>query len=280
MATPVDQQREHDTVTCVPVDRRRAQAASSPETRRLDAVACETPVALVYNGVSHAVMLATPADLYDFALGFSLTEGIIDSPEDVFDVEVKEEAQGIEVSMEIASRQMQRLAEHRRSLTGRTGCGLCGAEQLSQVVRTLPVLSRESHAQRVATAALQHARARLGDHQPLFAETGAVHAAAWADTDGKILAVREDVGRHNALDKLLGFLRCSGAAVDQGFVLVTSRASFEMVHKAASQQIALLAAISAPTSLAVETAERLGVSLIGFLRDESFSIYTHGHRIV
>ena len=246
----------------------------------MDAVACETPVALVYNGVSHAVMLATPADLYDFALGFSLTEGIIASPDDVFDVEVKESAQGIEVCMEIASRQMQRLSEHRRSLTGRTGCGLCGAEQLSQVVRPLPALPPESHAQRLSTTALQHARARLRDHQPLFAETGAVHAAAWADTDGRILAVREDVGRHNALDKLLGFLRCSGAALHQGFVLVTSRASFEMVHKAASQQIAVLAAVSAPTSLAVETAERLGVSLIGFLREESFSIYTHGQRIV
>jgi FdhD protein len=246
----------------------------------IDTLACETPVALVYNGVSHAVMLATPADLYDFALGFSLTEGIIASPDDVFDVEVKEGAHGIEVCIEIASRQMQRLSEHRRSLTGRTGCGLCGAEQLSQVVRPLPALSPESHAQRLTTAALQRSRARLRDHQPLFAETGAVHAAAWADTDGEILAVREDVGRHNALDKLLGFLQCSGAALDQGFVLVTSRASFEMVHKAASQQIAILAAVSAPTSLAVQTAERSGVSLIGFLREESFSIYTHGKRIV
>ena len=148
------------------------------------------------------------------------------------------------------------------------------------MVRPLPALSPESHAQRLTTAALQRARARLRDHQPLFAKTGAVHAAAWADTDGEILAVREDVGRHNALDKLLGFLQCSGAALDQGFVLVTSRASFEMVHKAASQQIAILAAVSAPTSLAVQTAERLGVSLIGFLREESFSIYTHGKRIV
>ena len=280
MAEPVDQAQDRKPIARIPVDLRRAQAPSPSKTQRMDAVACETPVALVYNGVSHAVMLATPNDLYDFALGFSLTEGIIASPDDVFDLEVKEGAQGIEVCMEIASRQMQRLSEHRRSLTGRTGCGLCGAEQLSQVVRPLTALPPESHAQRLSTNALKHAGARLRDHQPLFAETGAVHAAAWADTDGNILAVREDVGRHNALDKLLGFLRGSGAVLDQGFLLVTSRASFEMVHKAASQQIAILAAVSAPTSLAVETAERFGVSLIGFLREESFSIYTHGHRIV
>jgi FdhD protein len=276
----VDHQRDREPIARVPVDLRQAREPSPLETMQMDAVACETPVALVYNGVSHAVMLATPADLYDFALGFSLTEGIIASPEDVFDVEVKEGAQGIEVSIGIASRQMQRLSEHRRSLAGRTGCGLCGAEQLSQLVRPLPALPPESSAQRFTTAALQRARASLRDHQPLFAETGAVHAAAWADINGEILAVREDVGRHNALDKLLGFLRCSSAALDKGFLLVTSRASFEMVHKAASQQIGLLAAVSAPTSLAVETAERLGVSLVGFLREESFSIYTHGQRIV
>jgi formate dehydrogenase accessory protein FdhD len=235
---------------------------------------------MVYNGVSHAVMLATPTDLDDFALGFSLTEGIVASPEDIFDIEVDARTEGIELRIEIASRQMQRLSEHRRSLAGRTGCGLCGAEQLSQVVRPLPTLPQESHAQRLSTGALQRAHASLRDHQPLFSETGAVHAAAWANRAGEILAVREDVGRHNALDKLVGFLRRSRVALDQGFLLMTSRASFEMVHKAASQQIGLLAAVSAPTSLAIETAEGLGVTLIGFVRNDSFTIYSHALRIV
>ncbi len=246
----------------------------------VDAVACEVPVALVYNGVSHAVMLATPADLRDFAFGFSLTEGIVETPEEIFDVEIKIRPDGVELCIEIASRQMQRLAEHRRSLTGRTGCGICGAERLTQVVRPLSPLAHESYAHRLPTAALAHAHHSLKGYQPMFAETGAVHAAAWADMQGNILALREDVGRHNALDKLLGVLRCSGAARDAGFVLVTSRASFEMVHKSASQQIAILAAVSAPTSLAVQTAEHLGVSLIGFLREESFTVYSHAQRIV
>ena len=257
----------------MPVVRHGAEAC-------VDAVATEVPVAMVYNGVSHAVMLATPTDLNDFALGFSLTEGIVASPEEVFDIEVTPRADGIELCMQIASRQMQALTERRRSLAGRTGCGLCGAEQLSQVLRPLPPLLPERSAQRLTSDALHQARTSLRDHQPLFSETGAVHAAAWSTSDGRILAVREDVGRHNALDKLLGFLRRSGAALDQGFLLVTSRASFEMVHKAASQKIAILAAVSAPTGLAIETAEKLGVSLIGFLREKTFSIYTHGERIV
>lgn len=249
----------------------RARGAPGPDT-----VAEEVPVAFEYNGISHAVMLATPADLEDFALGFSLTEGIVERRQDLYDIEVAETAAGITLRMEIASAAFFRLKERRRSLAGRTGCGVCGAESLGQVVRDLAPVTAATP---LSLAALCEGMRRLPGAQGLQQRTGAVHAACRIDTDGGIGHVREDVGRHNALDKTLGSLARAGATTDGGLI-VTSRASFEMVQKAAALGYGLLAAVSAPTAAAVRLAERLNLTLIGFLRGADCAIYSHGERLV
>lgn len=242
-----------------------------------DTVACELPVALVYNGISHVVMMATPADLEEFALGFSLTEGILDHPRELYDLEVLPQADGIEVAMTIAAERLAALKAVRRNLTGRTGCGLCGAESLYQAVRKPAPVAGDF---RIDHTAIERAVAQLSEHQPLQAHTGAVHGAAWCDAAGEILALREDVGRHNALDKLIG-ARCRLAAPwGPGFALISSRASYEMVVKAASQGIAILAAVSAPTALAIELAEDANLTLVGFARPGRHMVYTHPQRII
>ena len=241
-----------------------------------DKVAVEVPVALSYNGVSHTVMLASPADLDDFALGFSLTEGILKSPHELYDSEVEPRDNGILLNLTIASERFEALKEHRRSMAGRTGCGLCGAESLEQVVRDLPPVTSDIH---IPAEALQRAAENLGKHQTLQQETGATHAAAWIDESGEILALREDVGRHNALDKLVGALAKAKADFASGAVLVTSRASYEMVQKTAAAGAGLLAAVSAPTALAIERAEAWNVTLVGFLRSGSLVAYAHAGRL-
>jgi len=241
-----------------------------------DRVAVELPVALAYNGVSHTVMLATPSDLEDFALGFSLTEGILRSPHELHDCEIEEGEDGIILNLTIAAERFVRLQDHRRSMAGRTGCGLCGAEQLGQVVRDLPAVTSQFT---LAPEALQKAASELGAHQPLQQETGATHAAAWIDRTGGILAVREDVGRHNALDKLIGALAKAKTDFAQGAFLVTSRASYEMVQKSVAAGAGLLAAVSAPTAMAVEQAEKWNLTLVGFLRPGSHATYAHGWRL-
>jgi len=242
-----------------------------------DTVACELPVALVYNGISHVVMMATPADLEEFALGFSLTEGILDHPRELYDLEVLPQADGIEVAMTIAAERLTALKAVRRNLTGRTGCGLCGAESLHQAVRKPAPVTGDL---RIDHAAIERAVGQLSEHQPLQAHTGAVHGAAWCDAAGDILALREDVGRHNALDKLIG-ARCRLAAPwESGFALISSRASYEMVVKAASQGIAILAAVSAPTALAIALAEAANLTLVGFARPGRHMVYTHPQRII
>lgn len=242
----------------------------------LDTVACEVPVALVYNGISHVVMMATPSDLAEFALGFSLTEGILDHPRELYDLALVERSEGIEVAMTIAGERFAALRHARRNLTGRTGCGLCGAESLQQAVRRPPPVTGDL---RITPAAVERAVAQLAPHQPLQAHTGAVHGAAWCDVEGEILDLREDVGRHNALDKLIG-ARCRQAAPwAEGFALISSRASYEMVVKAASQGIAILAAVSAPTALAIALAEAANLTLIGFARPGRHMTYTHPQRI-
>jgi FdhD protein len=220
----------------------------------------ETPVALVYNGISHAVMLATPGDFEDFALGFSLTEGIVQQASDVFDIEVVAFESGISIEITIASGAMAALKGRRRSMVGRTGCGLCGAERLADAVR--PVRSVRASGSASSTA-LRKVLAQLEGEQHLRNATGASHAAAFASWDGDLLMLREDVGRHNALDKLVGGLSLSGIDTDTGFAFVTSRASVEMVHKTAAAGIGLLAALSAPTAMAVRTADEAGLTLIG-----------------
>ena len=241
-----------------------------------DKVAVEMPVALSYNGVSHTVMLATPTDLDDFALGFSLTEGIIESSRELRDTEIELREDGVVVQMIIAAERFERLKDRRRSMAGRTGCGLCGAEQLEQVVRPLPPVAART---RFAPEALQAAAGEIGGWQTLQQETGATHAAAWFDAAGKIHCVREDVGRHNALDKLIGALAMARVDVTEGGFLVTSRASYEMVQKSVSAGVGLLAAVSAPTALAVRRAEAWNLTLVGFLRPGSQAVYAQGWRL-
>jgi FdhD protein len=241
-----------------------------------EVVAEEVAVALVYNGTSHAVMMATPCDLEDFARGFTLTERIVERPSEIYDIEVEPVGRGIEVRLEIAAQRMAGLQERRRSLAGRTGCGLCGVDSLDAALRPIPAVSDP---QPVARAAIERAMAGLPAHQGINRTNGATHAAGWASADGTLVAVREDVGRHNALDKLAGALARSGGAGPGGFVVVTSRCSFEMVQKAAMIGASAIAAVSAPTSLAIETAEQAGVALAAYVRDERLTVYAHAERI-
>jgi FdhD protein len=242
----------------------------------METVVEEVPTALVYNGISHAVLLATPMDLEDFALGFSLAEGILACASDLHDIEVQQSSQGIALQMTIASGAMHALKLRRRSLAGRTGCGLCGTESLDQVARPITPVPAGGV---VSAPALHAAMAALKDSQVLHQATGAVHAAGWASWDGRLQLAREDVGRHNALDKLVGALARGGHDTRDGFAVVTSRASYEMVQKAAAAGIQLLAAISAPTAMAVRLAEHSGVTLAGFVRQDRQVVYAHAGRV-
>jgi FdhD protein len=235
-----------------------------------DTVAEEVPVALVYNGISHVVMLASPRDLEEFGLGFSLSEGIVRAAREVRDVEVRASGTGIEVHMVIAPERFLALKARRRNLAGRTGCGLCGTESLEQVLRPLP---RIAAAAAIGHAAIHTAFDALRPRQPLYELTGAVHAAAWVRADGKLEEAREDLGRHNALDKLIGAMAQRKLPFSAGFAIVTSRASSEMVQKAATAGIPLLAAISAPTGLAIRLAQGCGLTLVGFARGASHTVY-------
>lgn len=249
-----------------PVDRWREGRL----TQELDVVAEEVPIALVYNGVSHAVMLATPQDLTDFALGFSLSEGILCDASELYDVEVVERRNGIEVQMTVSSQRFFQLKERRRNLVGRTGCGICGAESLTQAIRQP---NRVPSGTAVSPAALHGAFRELNTLQRLQSLTGAVHAAAWASPEGTVELICEDVGRHNALDKLIGRMARRGLGFQTGFAMVTSRASCEIVQKAATVGISLVTAISAPTGLAIRMAQQAGLTLIGFARDRSHVVY-------
>jgi len=241
-----------------------------------DWVAEEVPVALEYNGISHAVMLATPLDLEDFALGFSLSEGILDDANQLYAVEEEPSTIGITLHLQVAGSAFARLKDRRRSMSGRTGCGLCGTESLSQVSRDLPALRNTTLPSRQAIA---QAMAQFCALQTLQQATGAVHAAAWCSADGEVRWLREDVGRHNALDKLIGALSTNGVDATSGFIAVTSRASFEMVQKTAMAGVSLLAAVSAPTSFAVATAQNAGMTLVGFARQQDLVVYCHPERL-
>jgi FdhD protein len=241
-----------------------------------DDVAEEVPIALEYNGISHAVMLASPYDLEDFALGFSLSEGILKDPSELYECEVVPGPQGIQVQMQIATERFVTLKDKRRNLTGRTGCGLCGAETLAQAVRqpaAVTGITPFSAAQIYAGMKAMQSQQRLQRH------TGATHAAAWMNADGSVDLVREDIGRHNALDKLIGAMANEKRDFSIGAALITSRASYEMVQKSATIGIGFLAAISAPTSLAIQLAEEANVTLVGFIRNQSHVIYAQSHRL-
>jgi len=236
----------------------------------------EVPVALVFNGISHAVMMATPLQLEDFALGFALSEGLIDLASHMYGVEVIEQEQGIELHIDIASQCEVRLKERKRSMAGRTGCGLCGTDSLAQVKLSLP----QAPAIHLDIQAMQRAHAGLRAMQPLKLQTGATHAAAWSDAYGVIQLVREDVGRHNALDKLIGAMTKAHLDATQGFICITSRASFEMVQKTIQSGAGALTAVSAPTRLAVDIALSHNLLLAGQVRGDSFTAYSYPERFL
>ena len=246
------------------------------QTIAMDVIAVEVPVALEYNGISHVVMLASPANLENFALGFSLSEGIIQQASELYACEVEATAAGWLVHLEIAAERFMLLKERRRNLAGRTGCGLCGTESLEQVTRCKTVVSHRHHFTEAAILNGMHAMQNL---QPMQKQSGATHAAAWMTAQGQIECVREDVGRHNALDKLIGVMADQKQDFTAGVLLITSRASYEMVQKAAIMNVGVIAAISAPTSFAVELAEQTEVTLMGFMRDQSYVVYTHADRV-
>ncbi|WP_199099474.1 formate dehydrogenase accessory sulfurtransferase FdhD [Dyella sp. ASV21] len=240
-----------------------------------DWLAEEMPVELRYNGEAFAVMMATPLDLEDFAYGFSLSERRVARAGDIRSVAVHEQLEGYVIDIEADDVEAVD-NESARLMPGRSGCGLCGNRHLEDVLRPSPQIPEGPL---VAAHALEQALAALAQHQPLNSQTGAVHAAAWASIEGEIRCVREDVGRHNALDKLLGALSRDGTNMREGFVLVTSRASYEMVTKAANLGVGVLAAISAPTALAVALAQSSHLTLAGFVRPGRYVVYSHPQRL-
>jgi len=247
------------------------------ESERLEQIAEEVPVVLVYNGLPHVVMMATPADLEDFVLGFSLTEELIASAADLLEVQVVRYGEGVEVQARVSAACEAGIASRTRRLSGRTGCGICGADSIGAVLKQLHPVPEGPV---VGASAVQRALQELVQHQRLNAAAGAVHAAGWATLTGDIVLAREDVGRHNALDKLIGAATKAGVDPGSGFVVVTSRASFEMAQKATVLGASIMASISGPTGLAVRVAEQTGLTLVGFVRSERHTVYTHPRRIV
>ncbi|MEO1241928.1 MAG: formate dehydrogenase accessory sulfurtransferase FdhD [Pseudomonadota bacterium] len=221
----------------------------------------ETPVAFVYNRRNYAVMLATPLDLEDFAIGFSLTERVVDAAEEISDVDIRQSDRGIELHLTIAPERLERLdvRQQRRNLVGRAGCGVCGLENADVFFETLPRVAETKMT--VAPEALARARFALADHQPINARTRTVHGAAWARLDGEIMLVREDVGRHNALDKLLGALARDRADMGQGFVMMSSRCSYEIIEKSARLGVRAVASVSGPTAFAICKAQESNIAL-------------------
>lgn len=242
-----------------------------------DFLAEEVPVALVYNGISHVVMMASPKDLELFAIGFSLSEGIIEHPQDIYGMDVVQACNGLEVQIELSSRRFMGLKERRRALAGRTGCGVCGVEQLNDIGKPVSPLP---FTQAFNLAHLDPALEHLNDVQPIGQLSGCTHAAAWVLPSGEIAGGHEDVGRHVALDKLLGRRARESEVWQQGAALVSSRASYEMVQKSAMCGVEILFAVSAATTLAVEVAERCNLTLVGFCKPGRATIYTHPQRLI
>lgn len=256
---------------------------------QVETIVEEVPVGLIYNGVPHVVMMATPRDLEDFAIGFSVTEGVVARAEEIRAVEVVRYSKGIELQCTVAPEVSEAVAARARRMGGRTGCGICGAESFDAVIKDVRrvretasgngLASNDVASSTVTPAAISRAMAALGAGQVLNAATGAVHAAGWATFDGTVTTLREDVGRHNALDKLIGALLAARVDPASGFVVVTSRASFEMVQKVTVFGAPMLAAISGPTGLAVRLAEESGLTLVGFVREGRLTAYAHSERL-
>ena len=243
---------------------------------RTRSVAVEVPVNIVYGPTPFAVMMATPENLEDFAVGFSLTEGIIESANDIRSIEFETVALGLRLVVTLSAQRMQQHLARSRNMAGRTGCGLCGIDDLSALPVARTIASAEVA---IAAAAIERALAMIEERQPLNEATRAVHAAAWCGCDGAVELVREDVGRHNALDKLIGALVRSGRDGSNGFLLITSRCSFEMIEKAAVMRARIVVAMSAPTSLAIERAKLHDMTLVAIARRDGATIFTGGHRI-
>jgi FdhD protein len=239
-------------------------------------VAEEVPIALVYNARPYVVVMGTPGDLEDLAVGFSITEGIVSDAAGVERIDTVRANHGIELQIQISSADADRLGDRVRGLVSRTGCGLCGVETIGDALRIPAEVGRSL---RVDRSALWRASTELSRRQAVNNATSAVHGVGWADSAGELRIAREDVGRHNALDKVLGALARAGMSPAAGFIVVTSRASYEMVQKAAACGVELVAAISRPTGLAIRFADAAGVTLVGLLRGESANVYTHPERI-
>jgi FdhD protein len=237
----------------------------------------EVAIAFSYGGSTHAVMMGTPADIEDFATGFSLTEGIIASASEIEAIAVVQEGLGLDVQITLAGDKEEALRLRRRHMAGPVGCGLCGIESIEQAMRRVPDVSKA--AMTISPREIAEAAGALGRAQVLHAETHAVHGAGFFVPGEGLVAVREDVGRHNALDKLAGAVTLSGVSGSKGVVVVTSRISVEMVQKTAILGSPVLIAISAPTALAIRTAEAAGMTLIALARGEDFEIFTHSHRV-
>ncbi|MBZ9678170.1 formate dehydrogenase accessory sulfurtransferase FdhD [Mesorhizobium sp. ES1-1] len=238
----------------------------------------ETPVALSFAGTTHAVMMASPADFEDFALGFSLTEGIVASPEEIDTIDVEDHGAGIDIQIRLKDTANTRFEARRRRLAGPVGCGLCGIESIEEAMRSVDAVDASG----LALDADDIARSvkLLSKMQPLHAETGAVHAAGFYVPGRGIVMTREDVGRHNALDKLAGALAKAGVDGASGAVVVTSRVSVEMVQKTAAIGSAFIIAVSAPTALAIRTAQEAGMTLVALVRGDDFDVFTHPGRVV
>lgn len=257
------------------VEARRWQENSHLEIQHN--IATEVPVSLVYNGISYVVMMATPADLDDFGLGFSLSEGIIGSPAEMEGLNIMKMPKGLMIAMDIPAERYAKIAVRRRHLAGRTGCGLCGIESIEEAIPDLAPLSVTAS---VSHAAIYKAFDDLYKLQPEKQATGAVHCAAFADFSGNIKLVREDVGRHNALDKLIGAAAKEKVDPASGFVFITSRCSYEMVQKTVAFGCPVLAAISAPTTLAVQMAKDANLALIALAREKNFIAFTYPERVI
>lgn len=242
-----------------------------------DRVAAEVPVALVYNSIPHVVMMATPRDLPDMGMGFTVSEALVASAQEVRDVQLDTASGAFELRLSVTGSRLAEMLQRRRNLTGRTGCGVCGAETVEDAIRRPPPVPSGGATTREQL--VQALRALRGG-QALGRETGSLHAAAWVEWGGRLVLVREDVGRHNALDKLIGARLRAGADFADGFALVTSRASYEMVQKAATVGIRMLVAVSAPTALGVELARSCGLTLVGFAREEQQVVYSGPERIL
>jgi FdhD protein len=258
----------------VRVSRTIWRAAGSAEDER--AIPEETAIAFTYNTASYAVMMATPHDLEDFAVGFSLTEGVIPSIDAIDSIDIVEEDMGIELRIWLKAPEATEFLGRRRKMAGPTGCGLCGVETLIEAMRPPPEVGQ---GRAFTPAEIMRAVESLFPLQVLNHETRAVHAAGFWDPERGLVAVREDVGRHNALDKLAGALARDGATARSGLVVLTSRVSIEMVQKAAFIGAPIIAAVSAPTALAVRMAEACGMTLIAIARKDGFEVFTHPHRV-